>query len=273
MSTDQTKTTAARKWVRVCLWALLVAWWVALAWYLREPSEPAPAVVRRPPSKSPASVASAPTAKTSVVEALPRVEPAPLSPAAGATSAPPPTVVREDRLPKIREEVAELAIKGELAKAAALLDAELAKDDARDIAAELTATRQFVADLAQVNGLIASAFKSKIGQRVSLEMDNRRHLLTVRAVEGTEVKGELLVKAGDAERAEPVAFSVDTLDPIERSRWLGRADTPAKCAMKFLLHLKGGDYASASEFAAQAGPLAQAFSVKVKALAAGTRTP
>jgi hypothetical protein len=274
MSTDQpTKKSPARKWVAACLWAAMVAWWAWLAWFLWKAPPATPAAEKRsPPAATATAGVPVHVAATNLAQVPPQPEAKPQAPPVAETSAPPAVVAGQERPTNVKAAVADLLIREDYAKAAALLDAEIAKNDAQ-AAAELAAAKTFVTDLSQLNALIAAAFKSKIGQRVAVEIDNKRHTMVVRGVDGLEVKGELLVKGGDAERAEPVAFSVDTLDPIERSRWLGRADTPAKSAMKFILHLKGGDYASASEFAAQAGPLAEAFTARAKAPPAGLRSP
>ena len=64
-----------------------------------------------------------------------------------------------------------------------------------------------------------------------------------------------------------MTFSVKQMDPVMRSALLGRAYSPSRASMKFLLHMKAGDSDSARELAGKCGPMSKAFGALADAAA------
>jgi hypothetical protein len=81
------------------------------------------------------------------------------------------------------------------------------------------------------------------------------------------------ITGGPPASSNTVTFRISGLDPIERSRWIGAASTPARSAMKCILYLDGGDYESASAFAANCGPLSDALKTLADQKRAATTQP
>jgi hypothetical protein len=105
-----------------------------------------------------------------------------------------------------------------------------------------------------MDDLIASSFRSKIGQEVVIRHRGRELTFVPKAVAGRNVSGKMELRAG----RQVATFKIGSLTPDERSRWLGTADTHAKAAMKCILLMQAGDHLAARIFAASSGPMADA---------------
>jgi hypothetical protein len=166
-------------------------------------------------------------------------------------------------LRKTKENLAELLVERQTAKAAESLDWELRQAAVPLLRQELDALRSIVTAVAQLDRAVVQEFEAKVGKDVAVRLKNGVANIRLQAISGDTVCGAPVSEDG-AVATNSVVFRISSVDPIERSRWLGAATTPDRSAMKFLLYMEGGDYESAAAFALNCGPLAEAFRAIVK---------
>jgi len=126
---------------------------------------------------------------------------------------------------------------------------------------EILALSSFVREVSRVDDLIAEAFVERIGSETTIRRGESSISFVPKAVAGRQVSGKYLGPEGE----RLLTFKISSLTPAERSRWLGKADTPERCAMQCILQMRAGDYVAARILAANAGPLADALTEKIAA--------
>jgi hypothetical protein len=161
-------------------------------------------------------------------------------------------------LGKIKEHLATLLVERQASKASKQLEWEHQHAAAPLFRQELDALRPIISAAAQIDKAVIREFESKIGKDVTVRLTNGVANIRLQAISGENVCGAPISDKGVV-AANSVMFKISSMDPIERSRWLGAASTPDRCSMKFLLYMEGGDYESAAAFAVNCGPLAEAF--------------
>ena len=229
--------------VRAPAWILMALWWCFLAYSLMAPDT-------RPPG---ADQPTAPASPSSVPEAPPSLPTSPDEMAQrlgelGVTSD------QLSQMSTLKRVVADRLAQEDYGKAMELIGLAAAFQTApenREAAVELG---RFVHEISQVNTLVASAFLRNIGSELLIRHGDRRVRFVPKAVAGHQVSGTHLSDAGE----RVITFNVSSLTPAERSRWLGKAKTPAQCAMQCILQMEAGDYQAARLLASNSGPLARA---------------
>jgi len=111
-----------------------------------------------------------------------------------------------------------------------------------------------VSDISKMNEIIALALATNVGRRMTLNFQGKKQVVIPRAVSGDR----LMVVSTNGTAAHTI--NIKNLSPQDRSRLLGKPDTPAKAAMQFILAWQDRDYNSAATFATNCAILSEAFS-------------
>lgn len=256
--------TRVPAWFRVPAWLLLLAWWGYFAYQRLHVTPHTPDIA---PEPSPALRAplAAPLPQADP-EPEPEAEPPPMQepPPPQATPAPPdvpPSPEPEPRatLADFKQRIADRLLQEDFPGALSLIQQALIDPDLSPHKDVVTAIRDMTKAAADIDELVAAAFKARQGERVVIFHNNEFHPFLVREVQGDTVQGVLKHRTSASGMARTVEFRISQLSPIERSRWLGEADSPRKAVMKYVLHMEAGDWKSALEFSAQCGPLSDIF--------------
>lgn len=185
------------------------------------------------------------------------------------TTAHPPAVETEtpasginfrEKLENLKMTVADSCMVENFDKALGSISAELASAQDAGYRKELEELRRFVTSVAGINKQVADNLANSAGQTVTIRLGNSNMPLKIRAVVGTRIEALVISNMNGTHVERPVSFSVEQLSIAERLKWLGSVDSPVKHAMKCILNARLKDYRTASDFAANAGPLADAFS-------------
>jgi hypothetical protein len=256
---ERPATPSVPLWFRLPVWALLALWFVFLGHRTFAPRRkpvagPAPA---KPDTPAPAATPrpSAPTVSSS------DPEPVPVSPGLESRSTEPaPRPARSaaddaEELDMLKTVVARCLIDGDYDKASSVIDQAFGNSPSPSLQKGLEQLKQLAHDGSAIDAAVLAVFGGMVGQEVVVNYNYQNLKIVVQSIVNDEVRGRWVTKTG----TKPVSFSVGRLDPLERSRLLGEADTPAKHVMKFLLHMRGGDVKSARTFAAGCGVLSDAF--------------
>jgi len=271
-------STGVPAWVRVPAWLLLLAWWAVFA-YSRVHTPPVPPPrAEVAPSSSPRETSEQPVA---ALTPTPPVPPAPASQPAVADSAPAPSpappvkpqVTVEESYITFERHLTEHLLSEDFTKALALVDEQRSEPRFAGFRAQLDRTRDLVAAASRVNEVVAEAFRRRIGETAVVFHKNEYHALVIREVGDDKIRGQMKRRTASGNPGPAVEFSVSQLGPIERSRWLGEANTIESYLMKCILHMAGGDYKSAKEFAAHCGPVANALGAEAEAGLAAPPSP
>lgn len=250
-SSDPAPAPATRVslWVSIPAWILLVLFWMVLLLYrLDIPLHVA--VTRRFENAHTSKHEEAPPGNGASPAALVPDGPLP-SP---LTAEPALTDAEKASLSAAKDEVAQQLLNGRWSKAMERAEWESQQTLSAPARAKAQELRTFVAAVTQIDIEVINGFMKKIGQDADVMSGGKTVRVRLQAMSGDTVRGVL---AGDT--ASPVIFTISSLDPLERSRWLGPADTPVKCAMKYLFYMQSGDFSSAMTFAQNSGPLSAAF--------------
>ncbi len=258
------RAPAAPSWVSTLFWLVMVTFWIYLIYTL----------LRLPPVKGQggaapperAAVASTQPAKPTLHVSGgpgPDYQPGGLKTPdktngqpAGARPAPKPAEPPENPdLAEVKTSLAAPLLSEKFDDAIALIDKKL-EDEEEDspLTGELNNLKKFIREISKMNTLLADAFVDKRGQEVSIRIGNKNRRVVIRAIVGDTVDAKI---AGDSE--DSVRFSMKGLDPVEKSSWLGKPNTQAKCAMKCILLMQGKQYETAKALAGNAGPLSRVF--------------
>jgi serine/threonine-protein kinase len=172
----------------------------------------------------------------------------------------PPAIDFREKLENLKMTVADSCLEEKFDKALNLISTELMSTQDASYRKELENLRKFVVSVAGINKQVADNLANSAGQTIILRYRNSNITLKIRAVIGTKIDGLVISNVNGTQVETPISFSVDELSVAERLKWLGPVDSPVKHAMKCILNARLKDYRTASDFAANAGPLADAFS-------------
>jgi serine/threonine-protein kinase len=194
------------------------------------------------------------------------VTPASAIPAPNPGRGHPPTPAPEPRLTpgeqvaldKAREDLAALLVARQPAKALDRLQWELGQAASAPVRQELDALKPIIKAASEIDRTVIQEFEGRIGKEVTVNLRNGAFRLRLQAIAGDNVCGSPIANDGTVS-TNLVVFRTTSMDPVERSKWLGAAPTPERGAMKYLLYMESGDYESAAAFALRCGPFAQAF--------------
>ena len=139
------------------------------------------------------------------------------------------------------------------------LGAAAASSTSRAYATEIERARSLVLATGRMNQTIAESIRNRIGKEVKIYVNGSRHRVMLHAMSGNTVNGSMVHEVNGRTVTNAVLFKISSLDPIERSRWVGPASTPEKCAMKYLLYLERGDHEMALQFAQNCGHFSETF--------------
>jgi serine/threonine-protein kinase len=159
---------------------------------------------------------------------------------------------------KVREDLAALLVDRQPAKAHDRLEWELGQAASPLLRHELETLKPIIKASSEIDRNVIQEFESKIGKDVTVSLRNGTVRIRLQAIAGDNVCGALISEDGVVS-TNLVVFRTTSMDPVERSKWLGAAPTPERGAMKYLLYMESGDYESAAAFASRCGPFAKAF--------------
>jgi serine/threonine-protein kinase len=248
--------------LRIAMWLVLAVWLVVLfAYRLGLPMHaivtgPAPLVPPEPTRPANAVVSPTEAPKTT----------------AGTDGASARSDAEARQIVSLRQEAAELLAARQFGRADARIKAELLQDGTGSYRAQVEDLRRIVHAVADTDRTVAEGFLSKVGRDVTVRVGGREENLLLQAMAGDTVTGTRIT-GGPPASSNTVTFKLSSLDPIERSRWVGAASTPERAAMKCILYMNGGDYESASAFAANCGPLSDALKTLADQKRAATTQP
>lgn len=272
---SRAKSPGLPAWIRVPAWLLLVIWWIFLAYSLLVPIDvlhpgtaPAsqPAAAQTPPAAGKGSGAT--RIKPPVFNALRSAEPT--APDAASEAAPDEAPAESLNVENDAAAQAE-ATQGGLSadRKSAVLKALFAEDytQAWDLLREeagsgqagqgqkLQDLQQAIRNLPMVEQRLLDYVSTQIGKELTLKDGRREIRMTPRSVAGNQIYAVVKGQAGE----KSVRFTLADIPPLVRAQWLGVANTPDACALKFILLSKGGDSAAAAAYAPRSGPLSELF--------------
>jgi len=223
-------------------WMLMILWWLFLAYSLLSPAT-------RSKKDEPDDSAGSPAAAT-----VTAARPLPTSPEGMTERLAELGVTAEQlgQLNMLKGLVADSLTSEDYAKALELLAIASKLQSNKTERDAMLKLGRFVQNISRVDSVIADNFVERIGAELVLQHGDRSLRFVPKAVAGDQVSGKYLSPSGE----RVVTFKVSSLSPAERSRWLGEATTPERCAMQCILKMQAGDYATARVFATNAGPLA-----------------
>jgi len=140
-----------------------------------------------------------------------------------------------------------------------VVNGALRKPASQVLARALLRLKAFTDDVAGTEDLVTRGLLTRVGQETTLHYGGEDRRVLLQAMSGNKVRGVVIERRPTGVVSNALLFTVSSLDPIERSRWIGPADSPERCAMKFLLYFARGDYGTAMHFAENCGPFAEAF--------------
>jgi serine/threonine protein kinase len=285
-STAPEKTTTEApllpSWVSVVALGVLLIWW---ALYLKgelklpPPHQGEPSVTQRNAGSGVSSARSfsrpIPPAQALPQETIPAT-PEPVeqiassnAPTAQSTVTRPATDNADrDNLDMLKMNVVNCLLAEDFVTAFSLVEKEKGQPYSEASVAQLDEIGKFIRDIARMPAIIEDAFRGKLGKEVVINFNRQSQKMIIRAIFSGSVNATLIGKSGAI--TDPITFSISKLPPAELNRWLGAADTPVKCAMKFILSMKAGDYESARTYASNCGPLTEFFTKEVESRLSGS---
>lgn len=210
------------------------------------------AVTQKPPARNAAVMPAIPAGPTDNGRRQPQ-----------PPAVPQMTADEQTMLDKAKEDLAALLVDRQVTKAAERLEWELGQSASPLVRRELEALKPIIRAAAEIDRAVIQEFESRIGKEVTVVLKNGTARLKLQAIAGDNVCGAPVSEDG-AVSTNLVVFRTSSMDPSERSKWLGAAPTPERGAMKYLLHMESGDYGSAATFATRCGPFSQAFGAIAK---------
>jgi serine/threonine protein kinase len=279
-TTQAGKTGKRRRFplAAVVLWLLLLAWFSALGYLVLRPEPLDPSLglkdraltcidrakallepwrdsipvlsgmLSRPetPTAPPSPPAEEAVASTNETVSVP--------PPGTPAETPPPTTPPEALDKDFKLNVARSLVAGDYTEALAMVRKQITEDPGA-LRAQLDELHQFVLDVSQVKARVTSGLMAKVGEQITIEVKGKIFNIVPRAMATDKISAILVREDNGVTQTNLVTFTVDQLDPIQQSRWIGAADTTGKSGMKCLLYMRGGDYASAKVFAEKCGIL------------------
>ena len=263
--------------VQLPLWLLLGCWLSALAYYrltktaarpVDEPHAPAPRQLETPKTSVAVSrtvgparhVVHMPPAHPTLLKQLEADRAAMLSmPKYDPPQTDAMTAEERELYARTCAETAGRLLAGELKTAHAVIDSALRKPSSQALAREFLRLKAFTDEATGTEGLVTRGLLGRVGQETTLHYKGEDRRVLLQAMSGDNVRGVLIETRPAGVVSNALLFTVSSLDPIERSRWIGPANSPARCVMKFLLYFDRGDFRTAVHFAENCGPFAEAF--------------
>ncbi|MBL7076505.1 MAG: hypothetical protein ISS31_03440 [Kiritimatiellae bacterium] len=178
------------------------------------------------------------------------------------TGAAPTTVPEDDATPghpelaALKSKVAAAIVADDLDSAIALVRRQLESPELYPYPEELTELTDALKAVRDVNTTVADIIRGHIDEKVVIRVKNRPVTIIPRASAGDRVNAVVVPSRTNLPQRS-ATFKVTDLDPVERSRWIGEADTPRTCLMKLYLHLEADDRDGARAFAPSCGILSE----------------
>lgn len=161
----------------------------------------------------------------------------------------------EEPLSALLYGLTEIMIAGDFKSAAYLIEEEKKYEHSEDTAGRLNQISEFVQRVAGMDKAVALLLRNHLGEELIMRREGKEATLVPRAVSGTLVSATLTRES----RAKTVTVPVNSIPPLDRSRWLGESASPVTNAMKYVLHMQGGDLDGAERAANQSGLFSRAF--------------
>jgi hypothetical protein len=259
---------ATPAWFRFPAWAALFAWLGFLAYALLDPVNvlftpdelpvpPPPTAIERvtPPEPVPTRVAvePAPTAG----RAIPRT-PLPPEISADIRNDPALSVPATPELLSLRRAVADKLCAADFLSALRLVDDEMTKPHEAAPSKELATLREIIGIVSRMDKLVLSGARDHVDKELDLRIRNQPRHVTFRAAAGDRINASTVVVDGAVIRTNSLTFVVADIHPADRGKLLGPANTVAKCVLRFLFLIQGGEFQAARVFAENCGPLSEA---------------
>lgn len=165
----------------------------------------------------------------------------------------------------VRSRVADAICGAQFVEALKLVEDKLAAVSDAPSTKELQTMRRTVLEASRMKQLIRNGASSRVDQEVVLRIKGKLLPVTLRATAGDRINATVVDAAGAKPVTNSVTFNISDLEPAERGKLLGPANTPGRCTIKFLLNLQGRDFETARIFAENCGPLAEAFMAQAEA--------
>jgi hypothetical protein len=174
--------------------------------------------------------------------------------AAPADEAPTPD---HPELVALRQQLAAAIVNGDLGSAIAVVRAQRQAPAIYPYQDDLVELGETLAALKRTNTTVADILREHMNEEVVIRVKKRPVRIIPRASAGERLNA-LVVPGNSNQPRRSATFNIADLSPLERSRWVGEADTPLKCLMKLYLHLEADDRDGARAFAPGCGDLATA---------------
>ncbi len=170
---------------------------------------------------------------------------------------PEPTVPDHPELASLKQKLAAAIVNSDLNGAMTLIRQQRQSPEVYPYQDDLIELGKTLAALKRVNVTVADILREHIDKEVVIRIRDRAVKIIPRASAGERLN-VLVVPADTSKPGKSATFKVTDLAALERSRWVGKADTPLKSLMKLYLHLEADDRDGARAFAPNCGMLAAA---------------
>lgn len=263
-------------WFSAVAWILLFVWWSTyLLSELKLPPLPLRQLVTKP---LPIKTAAAPTTPPPLASA-PSPQPAPSISADKQSEKPPeqpppqtdsslsPAVAQPDdkaQMDMLGMNVVNWLLAEDFAMAQTILQEEKGKPHTEASLAKIEELKKFVRNVSEMPTVIENAFRLKLSEPMELVINKQKRTLVIHAISNGTAYALTVDTNGGAQDGDSITFPLSQVDPLDRNRCLGPANTPAKYVMKFILFMKGRDYKSAKPLVADCGPLAEYFAKELE---------
>ncbi len=167
------------------------------------------------------------------------------------------TAPDKPELTALKQKVATAIVNDDLNRAMMLIRQQRQSPEIYPYQDELMELGKALTALKHVNTTVADILRAHIDEEVVIRVKNRSLKIIPRASAGDRINALVVASRADQPRCS-ATFKITDLAPLERSRLIGKADTPLKCLMKLHLHLEAGDRDAARAFAPSCGILADA---------------
>jgi len=160
-------------------------------------------------------------------------------------------------LAALKQKIAAAIVGDELNKAMALIRQQRQAPEIYPYPDDLVELGNAIKALKQINTTVADILRGHINEEIVIRVKGRPVKIIPRASAGERINA-LVVPSRTNQPSRSATFDITDLPPLERSRWIGKADTPLKCLLKLYLHLEADDRDGARAFAPSCGILAKA---------------
>jgi serine/threonine protein kinase len=259
----------APAWIRVPAWTALSVWLAFLAYSLLEPVDvlfspdeppapPLPPTVER--SAPPEPISTAPFSPEAVSRTATGVPRTPLPPeiSADIRNDPAMAVAATPQLLSLRRGVADALCSGDFLRALRLVDDEMTKPQEANASKELSTLRDIIGVVSRMDKLVLSGARDHVDKELDLRIRNQPRRVTFRAAAGERINASTVIVDGPVTRTNSLTFVLSDIHPADRGKLLGPANTAAKCVLRFLFLIQGGEFQAARIFAENCGPLSEA---------------